>query len=94
MAIDRPTREQYDEIRRRSDAYAESNISLNRSVEELRADLDRAVADRARLERELLKLRETMQTVLTDNNHRYQKQNDEVDRLRRILKENEIEIGG
>lgn len=94
MTIDKPTREQYDDVRRRSDAYAEANIKLNASAEQLRADLERVTADRARLEAELAGLRATLQTVLTDNNHRYQAANDEVERLRAKLRAHGIEIEG
>lgn len=88
------TRDEYEKVRRRADAYAEANLEQQKVMEKLRNEAAFYRAENDRLKAELASLHGTMQIVVGDNNTRYQKQNDEVDRLRKLLKDHGIDPRG
>ena len=87
------TREEYEALRRRCDTYAEANLEQQKTLEKLRDEVAYFRTENDRLKAELSAMHNTMQIVVGDNNTRYQKQNDEVDRLRRRLKDHGIAPG-
>jgi hypothetical protein len=88
------TDEQYDKQRRMKNAYAEENMKINQKLDKARTDLLESEKIRLRLEAELAAERGNLKMVLDNNNHRYRSFEDEVLRLRKLLEENGVEIGG
>jgi len=88
------TDEQYDKQRRMKNAYAEENMKINQKLDKARTDLMESDKIRSRLEAELAAERSNLAMVVDDNNRRYRSFEEEVLRLRKVLQENDIEIGG
>lgn len=84
------TRDEYEKVRRRADAYAEANMEMQKRLEGTLRELDFSKQEVARLKREAEGLRNTMQIVVNDGNTRYEGQNREVNRLRKLLRDHGI----
>jgi len=93
-ALERPTREEHDALRRRHDAMTDAVLDLQIRLSSMRTELETVKADRARLEAQVNALQATLQTLGTDNNSRYDASNREVERLRTLLKANGVQLGG
>jgi hypothetical protein len=87
------TDEEFDQTRRRANAYAEANIKANNKIVDMIDELSQVKQMLARTESELAAERNTMQMINDDNNRRYQSANQEVERLRNLLKEHGINPG-
>ena len=90
----RPTEQDYDEIRRTRDAAVTANLFLEKALEKARQDLEFVTGERDRLAAQLNAEQETMKDVILDNSSSNNAAVDEVMRLRKLLTENGIEIGG
>ena len=88
------TDEQYDKQRRMKNSYAEANLEQGKKLDDLRVELHENEKIRARLEAELAAEKNNLQMVADDNNRRYRSFEDEVMRLRGVLKENGISPEG
>ena len=86
----RHTDEQYDKLRRLNNTFAEANMEQGKKLDDLRVELQGVEQMRDRAESQLAAEKATMQIVLDDNNRRYRAANEEVERLRGLLKENGV----
>jgi hypothetical protein len=88
------TDEAYDEMRRKRDVANTANIFLEKALAKAQADLDFVTAERDRLDAQLQAEQRTMRDVIIDNSTNNNASVDEVMRLRKLLQDNGIEIGG
>lgn len=84
------TEEQFDKQRRLKNTYAEANLDLAEKLDKLRRDHGEAEKTILRLEAELAAERSNLLIIGTDNNTRYRAFEEEVLRLRGLLRENGI----
>jgi len=88
------TDEAYDSLRRKRDAVNSANDVLEKELEEARAELEFVTMERDRVSAQLQAEQGTMREVIADNSANNDDAVKEVMRLRKLLQDNGIEIGG
>jgi len=85
---------QYDDIRRKRDSLNKANGELVKDLESARAELEFVTMERDRVSAQLQAEQGTMREVIADNSANNDDAVKEVMRLRKLLQDNGIEIGG